>query len=67
MHTYKYLDVLFSALCTFSHAMLDLYNRGLKTFFKLKSIFGDHMYAYIFLIIPLSQFYSMGAKYGERQ
>ena len=41
VQTYKYLGVLFSASGTFSHAKLDLYNRGLKAFFKLKSIFGD--------------------------
>ena len=41
VHTYKYLGVLFSASGTFSHAKLDLYNRGLKAFFKLKNIFGD--------------------------
>ena len=41
VHTYKYLCVLFSASGTFSHAKLDLYNRGLKAFFKLKNIFGD--------------------------
>ena len=41
VHTYKYLCVLFSASGTFSHAKLDLNNRGLKAFFKLKSIFGD--------------------------
>ena len=41
MQTYKYLGVLFSASGTFSHAKLDLHKRGLKAFFKLKSIFGD--------------------------
>ena len=41
VQTYKYLGVLFSASGTFSHAKLDLYNRGLKAFFKLKSIFGN--------------------------
>ena len=35
------LGVLFSASGTFSNAKLDLYKRGLKAFFKLKSIFGD--------------------------
>ena len=69
VHTYTYLCVLFSASGTFSHAKLNLYNRGLKAFFKLKSIFGDlspnvHTCLHI-LIIPLSQFYSMGAKSGE--
>ena len=69
VHTYKYLGVLFSDSGTFSHAKLDLYNRGLKAFFKLKSISvtfqPKYIHAYIFLIIPLSQFYSMGAKSGE--
>lgn len=41
VQTYKYLGVLFSASGTFSHAKSDLYKRGLKAFFKLKSIFGD--------------------------
>lgn len=41
VQSYKYLGVLFSASGTFSHAKKDLYNRGLKAFFKLKSIFSD--------------------------
>ena len=41
VQTYKYLGALFSASGTFSHAKLDLYKRGLKAFFKLKSMFGD--------------------------
>ena len=41
MHTFKYSGVLVSASSAFSHAKLDLYKRGLKAFFKLKSIFGD--------------------------
>ena len=41
MQRYRYLGVLFSASGTFSRAKLDLYKRGLKAFFKLKSIFGD--------------------------
>ena len=39
--TYKYLGIIFSASGIFSHARKDLYNRGLKAFFKLKSIFGE--------------------------
>ena len=40
--TYKYLGtVFFSASGTFSQAKTDLYNRGLKAFFKLKGIFGE--------------------------
>lgn len=39
--TYKYLGVVFAASGCFSQAKSDLYNRGLKAFFKLKSIFGD--------------------------
>lgn len=39
--TYKYLGVVFAASGSFSHAKSDLYNRGLKAFFKLKGIFGD--------------------------
>ena len=39
--TYKYLGIVFAASSAFSHARSDLYNRGLKAFFKLKSIFGD--------------------------
>ena len=39
--TYKCLGIIFSASGTFTHAKVDLYNRGLKAFFKLKSIFGE--------------------------
>ena len=39
--TYKYLGIIFSASGTFTHAKVDLYSRGLKAFFKLKSIFGE--------------------------
>ena len=39
--TYKYLGVVFAAPGTFSHAKIDLYNRGHKAFFKLMSIFGE--------------------------
>ena len=39
--TYKYLGIVFSASGTFSQAKTDLCNRGLKAFFKLKSIFGE--------------------------
>ena len=39
--TYKYLGIIFSASGIFSHARKDLYNRGLKAFFKLKSILGE--------------------------
>ena len=39
--TYTYLGIIFSASGTFTHAKVDLYNRGLKAFFKLKSIFGE--------------------------
>ena len=41
MQIYKYMGVLFSATGTFSHAKLDVYKRGLKASFRLKSIFGD--------------------------
>ena len=34
--TYKYLGIVFSALCTFSQAKTDLYNRGLKAFSSLR-------------------------------
>ena len=38
VQTYKFLGVLFSDSGTFSRAKLDLYKRGLKAIFKLKSI-----------------------------
>ena len=41
LKTYKYLGIVFAASGAFSHARSDLYNRGLKAFFKFKSIFGD--------------------------
>ena len=39
--TYKYLGIVSAASGAFSPARSDLYNRGLKAFFKLKSIFRD--------------------------
>ena len=39
--TYKYLGIVFSVSGTFSQAKTDLYNRVLKAFLKLKSIFGE--------------------------
>ena len=40
---YKYLGVIFSASGSFSIARHDLYQRGLKAFFKLRSSFGDNI------------------------
>ena len=65
--TYKYLGVVFTASGTFSYAKIDLYNRGLKAFFKHKSIFENFILAqtqvYIFLIILLNQFCYMDVRF----
>ena len=43
--------------------LMQSYNRGLKAFSV--TFPPTYIHAYIFFIIPLSQFYSMGAKSGK--
>ena len=38
---YKYLGVLFSMNGSFTNALTDLYHRGQKAFFKVRSIFSS--------------------------
>jgi hypothetical protein len=41
VRSYKYLGILFSSSGTFSYAKSELYNKGLKAYFKLLKSFGD--------------------------
>ena len=63
--TYKYLGIIFSASGTFTHAKVDLYNRGLKAFFKLKSIFGELSPSVDTSLHIFDQFCFTDVKFGE--